>query len=392
MSDRDILSNFFNEYLSNKKSNNNYNSSYSKKKNYLRKYNIFYTDNNILKFTPTDISKSNKKTINIFNNLYVNQPFKNKELIKKIYKNKFEYNISLDNKNNSNSNSNNKSQLLKSIKYKNLDIFPNNINNTTTTQNRTSSTYFISTNSNVNNNKNNSLKDEYFIIKPIKKTNKINNQNQIDERADKIVNDYMSKDLFNIKNKNNIEKITLNNIKRIEKKKNKEHSIDKKLLKIKNIKQHLILGDCSTFKSINIQIKALGNVKRRKSTLAGIKDYYLSETHKPIKNYIIDNKRINNNFINDEILNELKFDEHKINFALSDRIIKKKVLKNRVNKNIISISFNKAKSIGNKTEYLNFYQKMDCLYDKVKKTYGHIGKRIEKRQTFKDNINGLFLI
>ena len=380
MSDRDILSNFFNEFFSNRKNNNKCKSSYSKKNNYLRRYNIFCTENNILKFTPNDICKTDRKTISIFNKLYANKPFKNKELIKKIYKNKLKNNTSLDNKNH-----NNKSLLLKSIKHKNLDIFPINNSNS---QNRTSYTYFNSINTHVKP-KIESIKDKSIIYNRLKKRNKI--KNQIDEKANKLVNYYMNTDLSNIKN-NSLEKKKLNKIKIIENKIKQKRLIDQKLLKIKNIKHQLILGDCSNFKTINIQIKALGNKKSRKNTLAGIKDYYSNETYIPIKDYIIDNKGKNKDNMDDEMLNELRFDEHKVNFALTERIKRKNILENRVNKKLISLSFNKVRSKVNKTEYLNFYQKMDCLYDKVKKTYGHIGKRIEKRQTFKDNINGLFLI
>ena len=201
----------------------------------------------------------------------------------------------------------------------------------------------------------------------------------------------MNTDLSNIKN-NSLEKKKLNKIKIIENKIKHKRSIDVKLLKIKNIKHQLILGDCSNFKTINIQIKALGNKKSRKNTLAGITDYYSNEAYIPIKDYIIDNKGKNKDIMDDGMLNELKFDEDKVNFALTERIKRKKTLKNRVNKKLISISFNKIKSKVNKTLYLNFYQKLDFTHDKVKKTYENIGKRIEMRQKYKDKINSLFLV
>lgn len=376
MSDRDILSNFFNEFFSNRKSNNKCKSSYSKKNNYLRRYNIFCTENNILKFTPNDICKSDRKTVSIFNNLYSNKSFKNKELIKKKLKNKLKNNTSLDNKNR-----NNKSLLLKSIKPKNLDNF--HINNSNS-QNRTSYTYFNSMKTHVKP-KIDIIKDKSIIFND----NKI--KNQINEKANKLVNYYMNTDLSNIKN-NSLEKKKLNKIKIIENKIKHKRSIDVKLLKIKNIKHQLILGDCSNFKTINIQIKALGNKKSRKNTLAGITDYYSNEAYIPIKDYIIDNKGKNKDIMDDGMLNELKFDEDKVNFALTERIKKKKTLKNRVNKKLISISFNKIKSKVNKTLYLNFYQKLDFTHDKVKKTYENIGKRIEMRQKYKDKINSLFSV
>ena len=156
-----------------------------------------------------------------------------------------------------------------------------------------------------------------------------------------------------------------------------------------NIRTQLMLGNCNNFRSGKIQLKALGNRTNIKNTLMSIKDFYLNETHKRIKDYIINSNDKNKQYINKEILNELKFEDHKNNFAYTERV-KRNMLKKRNNINVGFMTFNKAKI--NKTQYLNFYQKLDLLHERVKKTYRHIEKRVEIRQKYKDNINGLFMI
>jgi hypothetical protein len=381
MTNKDILTGFFNEYFSKIEKTNKYSSSFSKKRNYLKKFNIFYTENNILKFTPRDINKSCRNTINIFNNFYTEQPLKNKEIIKRINRIKFKKNLTLDIKNIKNKN--NRSHFVPTTHLKkNINCNFSHITNTEpNVQIRASSTYFESTNSNPLIQKVKSIYDsdnkkkEYTI------------RNQIDEQANKIVNYYMSTNLSNIKN-NKIEDIKKDKMKDIEHNIKNKYSVDQQLLKMNNIKHQLMLGKSNNFKSGYIQLKALGNSKNIKNTLMGIKDFYLNEKHKRIKDYIIDNKKRNEECINEEILNELKFEDQKVNFAYTDRI-KRNILKNRKNKNIGLLGFNKAKI--NKTEYLNFYQKLDLLHERVKKTYSHIEKRVQVRQKYKDNISGLFM-
>lgn len=46
----------------------------------------------------------------------------------------------------------------------------------------------------------------------------------------------------------------------------------------------------------------------------------------------------------------------------------------------------------NKKGFMNFYEKMDLLKDRVNNTHRHIIKEIAIRQKLKDNINSLFLV
>ena len=382
MTNKDILSGFFGEFFSKKEKNNKYSSSYSKKRNYLIKYNIFYTENNILKFTPRDINKSCRNTVKIFNNLLTEQPLRNKEIIKRINRTRFKKNLTLDNKNRNNKK--NKSHFTPTTHLKKYININNSIitNTEPNVQNRASSTYFESRNSNPLIQKANSIYDS--------KNNNIKNttKKEIDEQANEIVNYYMSTDLSNILN-NKIEMIKKDKKKNVEDNIKNKYSVDQKLLKMNNIRTQLMLGNCNNFRSGKIQLKALGNRTNIKNTLMSIKDFYLNETHKRIKDYIIDSKDKNKQYINKEILNELKFEDHKNNFAYTERV-KRNMLKKRNNANVGFMTFNKGKI--NKTDYLNFYQKLDLLHERVKKTYGHIEKRVEIRQKYKDNINGLFMI
>jgi hypothetical protein len=168
--------------------------------------------------------------------------------------------------------------------------------------------------------------------------------------------------------------------------------MDKKLLKMKNINHKILTGNFASFKSFNIQIKALGTRKSRQILLKGIEDYYINQTYRSLNDYAIKNIGKNNIVENSKIKNEFEFDENKSKFALSERIKKKNNIKNRVNKNIINnfYSFNKAKSI-DKKKFMNFYEKLNFLQKRVKLTNEHILKRIEIRQKFKDNINSLLI-
>jgi hypothetical protein len=68
MKKKDILSKFFSDYFVSREDKKHFNSSYSKKKrNHLKRLNIFYTENNIMKFSPNNIFK-----LKLYNNTYDN--------------------------------------------------------------------------------------------------------------------------------------------------------------------------------------------------------------------------------------------------------------------------------------------------------------------------------
>ena len=85
MKKKDILSKFFTNYLVSRDDKKHFSSSYSKnKRNYLNRLNIFYTENNIMKFSPNHIFKLkslNNAYENYFN-LYKKQSLTLKELTK----------------------------------------------------------------------------------------------------------------------------------------------------------------------------------------------------------------------------------------------------------------------------------------------------------------------
>ena len=88
MANHDILSNFFKDDLNYNKIINNSIKPISKKRNYLKKYNIFDTENNILKFNPKFIKKDDNLSITIKPYNYHNQrqPMTNKEIVNQINK------------------------------------------------------------------------------------------------------------------------------------------------------------------------------------------------------------------------------------------------------------------------------------------------------------------
>ena len=73
MEKKDILSKFFTDYFVCRDEKKHFNSSYSKNKiSHLKNLNIFYTENNMMKFSPNNISKlkSYNNTYNNYFNLY----------------------------------------------------------------------------------------------------------------------------------------------------------------------------------------------------------------------------------------------------------------------------------------------------------------------------------
>ena len=389
MSKKDILSDYFNTcYKSNKiKSHPN-----SKKKNYLTKYDIYNTENNILKFTPKAIKITNRNIINI-------QPytFYEKKNSLKNQKNTERYqNLSKTKTSNSLYSINNivttNDISLNLINEKNTDIIPFNKE---IYQNKTYSTNFNSSGNLINkkiqmlSNKN---KQKVKSVLSINLKNKIQNKIDIDEEVDKIVNYYMTMDLVDFR-KINIDN-KCNEINKIEKVKNNIQSkyiLDKKLLKMNNIRHKLITGNLSDFKSLNIQKRTLGKEKHRDNLLQSIGDYYTKRPYKTLNKYIIDKKYISK-YDTDNITNNFKFNNYKGKFVLSEKIKKTINLRNRIKKISDFYLLDKVKLNINKTKYMNFYENMNYLSERVKSTEGVIRKKIEIRKKYKDNITNLFIV
>ena len=384
MSNHDILSTFFKNYLKYNKIINNSIKPISKKRNYLKKYDIFNTENNILKFNPKFIKNTDNLSITIKPNNFRNkQLMTNQEIMRQINKKHkkaksfVNNNIELNNTNHYHYNKDNNMDII---------LLSNEYHETKTT-----STNFKSTNNNIN--RKAQIINNKKIIKLFSQThnNKVKNFSNINKEANKIVHFYMNTDISDIKNnlKNNIEEsnkieIAKNNIKN-------KYLLDKKLLKMKNIRHKLMEGQYSDFKSINIQKKALGEEKHRNNLLRSIGDYYLNQVYQPLNQYIIDKTFKKNKFLEkDKITKEFDFDNNKKRIALSERIKRKKELKNRANITLNLSSFNRIKL--NKNDYQNFYENINCLTHRVKNTYDHIKKNIEIRQKYRDDINSLFLV
>ena len=386
---KDILSDYFNTcYKSNKiKSHPN-----SKKKNYLTKYDIYNTENNILKFTPKAIKITNRNIINIQpytfyekKNSLKNQ--KNTEIYQNLSKTKTSNSLySINNIVTTNDIS------LNLINEKNTDIIPFNKE---IYQNKTYSTNFNSSGNLINkkiqmlSNKN---KQKVKSVLSINLKNKIQNKIDIDEEVDKIVNYYMTMDLVDFRKINTDNKC--NEINKIEKVKNNIQSkyiLDKKLLKMNNIRHKLITGNLSDFKSLNIQKRTLGKEKHRDNLLQSIGDYYTKRPYKTLNKYIIDKKYISK-YDTDNITNNFKFNNYKGKFVLSEKIKKTINLRNRIKKISDFYLLDKVKLNINKTKYMNFYENMNYLSERVKSTEGVIRKKIEIRKKYKDNITNLFIV
>ena len=389
MANHDILSNFFKDDLNYNKIINNSIKPISKKRNYLKKYNIFNTENNILKFNPKFIKKDDNLSITIKPYNYHNQrqPMTNKEIVNQINK-KQKKAKSFINNNINNINIYNLNQF-QNNKDNNMDIIP--LNNEYH-DNKTTSTNFKSTYNNINR-KGHTIKNKKILTKLLYKTlnNKVKNVSNIDKEANKIVNYYMNTDISNIKNKIKINFEESNKIEKVKNNIKNKYLMDKKLLKMKNIRHKLMEGQYSDFRSINIQKKALGEEKHRNNLLRSIGDYYVNQAYQPLNQYIIDKKYKKNKFLEkDKITKEFDFEKNKVRIALSEKIKRKKDLKNRGNISLNLTSFNGIKL--NKKDYQNFYENLNCLTHRVKNTYEHIKKNIEIRQKYRDDINNLFLV
>jgi hypothetical protein len=403
MKKKDILSKFFSDYFVSREDKKHFNSSYSKKKrNHLKRLNIFYTENNLMKFSPNNIFKLKlyNNTYDNYSNLYKKHSTTLKELTKNSNRNPSINCISSKNSiddtescqlnskhnktNNTNTNGNDK-------------IFNNNIsgniknkeNKSDIFHNKTTSTNFNST----HNNTIYSYKDK--INKKIenkglsfKQRNKGFNQKEINKRADKIVDYYMNsdftptiKDINNEKKKNNT--CQIDRVKKFENEKRKRILYDSKLLKMQNIKHRLMLGNNRDFKSINIQIMALGSEKNRRKLLKGVQDFYKDKTFKSLKVHLRNDNQKYNYIRKHGITEGFEFDkyEKRKNKSHSER-------KNRI-MNINSLKEAKLKM--NKIAYMNFYQSMDHLCDEIKNTFNYIQKNIKIRRQYKDNLNHLFI-
>ena len=216
---------------------------------------------------------------------------------------------------------------------------------------------------------NSSLKKKFFV------------QKEIDDETNKIYNYFINSDLSRIRNDDStLRKKKLHKYNKVK----KDSLIDQKLLKMKTIKHRLILGEADNFRSIHVQNKALGNDKNRKKLIFGVQDYLKDKPFLSIKGYKPDT---NNTEIN-KISDEFKFDDLKSRRFL----IKNMKPKSRLNKTIENyhLFHNKEKTKMNKTEYMNFYQKINLLHDKVLKTHDYILKKIENRKKYKINISNLF--
>ncbi len=278
------------------------------------------------------------------------------------------------------------------INEKNTDIIPFNKE---IYQNKTYSTNFNSSGNLINkkiqmlSNKN---KQKVKSVLSINLKNKIQNKIDIDEEVDKIVNYYMTMDLVDFRKINTDNKC--NEINKIEKVKNNIQSkyiLDKKLLKMNNIRHKLITGNLSDFKSLNIQKRTLGKEKHRDNLLQSIGDYYTKRPYKTLNKYIIDKKYISK-YDTDNITNNFKFNNYKGKFVLSEKIKKTINLRNRIKKISDFYLLDKVKLNINKTKYMNFYENMNYLSERVKSTEGVIRKKIEIRKKYKDNITNLFIV
>lgn len=395
MSNKDILANFFKGKSKFKKIKKKSINSYSKMRNNLERYNVFNTESNILRFDPKILNNNhNKYSINIKPyNFYEKKYLSNKVLTKELYKNENKINFSLKNRINVTPNSN-------FIHYNtenndnNNDIIPAN-NDNDNHRNKTSSTYYISTERKFNKKAQMTpiKKKKIKNILSINLKNKIRSYSNIDNEANKIVDYYMSNDLSKLKNILNNQNNEANKVEKVKENIKVKYSLDKKLLKMQNIKHKLMIGDYSNFKSLNIQIRTLGNKKHRNNLLKSIANYYSNQSYKPLGGYLLDIKDKTKYILKDKMIKEFEFDEIKFKNAYSERIRKKKYLKNRVKKKINDFfSFYKSKSNINRTDFMNFYEKMNYLTDRVKSTYVQIKERTENRLKYKENIKDLFLI
>ncbi len=403
MKKKDILSKYFTDYFVSRNDKKLFNSSYSKnKRNLLKRLNIFYTENNIMKFSPNHYFKlkSYNNTYDNYFNLYKKQSSTLKELTKNnnrdpsinciSSKNSIDDNESCQlNSKQSKTNNTNTNRYNKIIKYNISDNLKKKENYSDIFHNKTTSTNFNSTHNNTiysYKDKINKKIENYNLS--IKLRNKGFNLKEINQKADKIVDYYMNsdftrtlKDIKDEKKKNNT--CLIDRVKKFENEKRNRILYDSKLLKMQNIKHRLMLGNNRDFKSINIQVMALGSEKNRRKLLKGVQDFYKDKTFKSMKIHLKNSNQKFNYIKNNGLTKGFEFDKHekRKNKSLSER-------KNR----IIEInSLNEVKLNMNKEAYMNFYQSMDNLCDEVTNTYNYIQKNIKIRRQYKDNLNHLFI-
>ena len=206
-------------------------------------------------------------------------------------------------------------------------------------------------------------------------------QKEIDDETNKIFNYFINSDLSRIRNDDfNLNKKKTYRFNKVK----KDSLIDQKLLKMKTIKHRLIIGEADNFRSIHIQNSALGNDKNRKKLIFGVQDYLKNKPFNSIKSYRMKNTNNEINKITKEFeVNGLKSRRFFFFFQKPKR---------KLNKTIdnYSLFHNKDKTKMNKTEYMNFYQKINLIHDKVLKTHDYLLKKIENRKKYKINISNLF--
>ena len=271
----------------------------------------------------------------------------------------------------------------------------NNINNNKILQKETSSTYYFSSGEDINKKfqilpDNNKKKIKSVLSNNLKNKLK-NNKYNIDEEANKIVNYYLTTDLSNIIKNTDEQNKEFNKVEKVKQNIKSKFFLEKKLLKMSNIRHKLMVGNFSDFKSINIQRRTLGKERHMKNLLKSIEDYYMDQPYKLIDKYIIDNDK-NINLDIGQMTNSFKFKNYIKKLSLSERMKKRSDYKYRERKINEFYSFNKAKSNIDKTKFMNFYENMDFLSKRVKNTEAHLKKSIEVRTKFKDNIKSLFII
>lgn len=341
----DIFSKFYSQYFGPKSDENE---SFNKKCIYITRFNMFLRENNPKKIIKAKINDNNTEQ----NLLYEKKHLKEREMDKQSRNT-----ISLGN--NLNETNNGFSKNKTSVNY-------NTINSQFKSKIKTIKTY------KKNNKKTNSiLRTKLFI------------QSKIDDQINKIFNYFINSDLSRIRNDGfSLRKKKTNKLNKIK----KDSLIDQKLLKMKTIKHRLIIGEADNFRSIHIQNNALGNDKNRKKLIFGVQDYLKYKPFNPIKGYKME---INNNEIN-KISDEFKFNDLKSKKFLIKNLKPKKRLNKTIDNYSLFHNKEKEKAKMNKTEYMNFYQRINLLHDKVLKTHDFLLKKIENRKKYKINIDNLF--
>ena len=339
----DIFSKFYSQHFGPNSDRNKY---FNKKSIYLTRFYMFLKENN-----PKNIIKLRINDNNTGQNLL----YEKKQTSKKGIENQSRNTFSLGNNINDSKYDNSKNKTSNNF---------NSIESQLNSKNKT-----INSCNNNSKKSNSSLKTKLFI------------QKEIDNEKNKIFNYFINSDLSRIRNDEfNLRKKKTHRFNKVK----KDSLIDQKLLKMKTIKHRLITGEADNFRSIHIQNSALGNDKNRKKLIFGVQDYLKNKPFNHIKSY---KTKSNNNEINK--LSK----EFEINDLKSRRfLIQNMKPKRRLNKTIenYSLFHNKEKAKMNRTEYMNFYQRMNLVHDKVLKTQDFLLKKIENRKKYKIYINNLY--